>query len=88
MPLYEVEHKWASEQTKNVVDKVQTAIAMAKKGQIPAGFRPVSIVGVPGKTEAHCLWEAPNAESLEALYKRLGLTTTRAIREVNPFFTA
>jgi hypothetical protein len=88
MPTYEIEHKWTNEQTKNVVDKIQTAIAMAKKGQVPAGFRPISIVAVPGKTEAHCLWEAPNAESLEAVYKSLGVPTDRAIREVTPFFTA
>jgi hypothetical protein len=87
MPLYEIEHKWANEQTKTVVEKVQGAIAMTKKGQIPSGFRPISIVGVPGKTEAHCLWEAPSGESLEALYKSLGLPTTRMIREVQPFFT-
>ncbi len=88
MPLYEIEHKWSAEQTKTVVDKVQSAVAMAKKGQIPAGFRPVSIVAVPGRTEAHCLWEAPSSESLEALYRSLGLPTTRSIREVTPFYTA
>jgi hypothetical protein len=88
MPTYEIEHKWSSEQTKTVVEKVQSAIAMAKKGQVPAGFRPISIVAVPGKTEAHCLWEAPSRESLEAVYKSLELPTSRTIREVSPFFTA
>ncbi len=88
MPLYEIEHKWSSEQTKSVVEKVQNAIAMARKGQVPKGFRPVSIVAVPGKTEAHCLWEAPSAESLEGVYKSLGLPTTRTIREVTGFYTA
>lgn len=88
MPTYEIEHKWANEQTKVVVEKVQMAIAMAKKGQVPAGFRPISIVAVPGKTEAHCLWEAPSAESLEAVYRSLALPTTRTIREVSPFYTA
>ena len=88
MPLYEIEHKWANDQTKTVVEKVQDAIAMAKKGQVPKGFRPISIVAVPGKTEAHCLWEAPNLESLEGVYKSLGLPTVRTIREVTPFYTA
>ncbi len=88
MPVYEIEHKWSSEQTKVVVEKVQSAIAMAKKGQVPAGFRPISIVAIPGKTEAHCLWEAPSEASLEAVYKSLGLPTTRTIHEVTPFFTA
>lgn len=88
MPTYEIEHTWANEQTKVVVERVQAAIAMAKKGQVPAGFRPISIVAVPGKTEAHCLWEAPSAEGLEAVYKSLGVPTSRTIREVSPFFTA
>jgi hypothetical protein len=88
MPTYEIEHKWSSEQTKTVVEKVQQAIATAKKGQLPAGFRAVSIVAVPGKTEAHCLWEAPSAESLEGVYRTLGVPTTRTIREVTPFYTA
>lgn len=88
MPLYEIEHTWTNEQTKVVIEKVQTAIGMAKKGVIPAGFRPVSIVAIPGKTEAHCLWEAPNAQSLEAVYRSLELPTVRTIREVTPFFTA
>ncbi len=88
MPTYEVEHRWSSEQTKVVVEKVQLAVAMAKKGQVPAGFRPISIVAVPGTTEAHCVWEAPSAEGIEAVYKSLGLPTVRSIREVTPFFTA
>lgn len=88
MPTYEIEHTWANEQTKVVVERVQAAIAMAKKGQVPAGFRPISIVAVPGKPEAHCLWEAPSAEGLEAVYKSLGVPTSRTIREVSPFFTA
>lgn len=88
MPTYEIEHTWANEQTKVVVERVQAAIAMVKKGQVPAGFRPISIVAVPGKTEAHCLWEAPSAEGLEAVYKSLGVPTSRTIREVSPFFTA
>lgn len=88
MPLYEIEHTWANDQTKTVIEKVQTVIAMAKKGQVPAGFRPVSIVAVPGKTEAHCLWEAPSSQSLEAVYQSLGVPTVRTIREVTPFFTA
>lgn len=88
MPTYEIEHRWAREQTNAVIEKVQAAIALAKKGQVPAGFRPVSIVAVPGRTEAHCLWEAPSAEGLEAVYRSLDLPTTRTIREVTPFFTA
>jgi hypothetical protein len=88
MPTYEIEHKWSSEQTKVVVQKVQQAIAMAKAGQVPAGFRAISIVSVPGKTEAHCLWEAPSPESLEAVYRTLAMPTTRTIREVTPFYTA
>ncbi len=87
MPFYEVEHRWTNEQSKTVVEKVQGAVAMAKKGQIPAGFRPVSIVAVPGKNEAHCLWEAPSATNLEAVYQSLGVPTQRSIREVTPFFT-
>lgn len=88
MPTYEIEHRWSSEQTQAVVDKVQAAIAMARKGQVPAGFRPISIVAVPGRTEAHCVWEAPSSESLEAVYRTLGLPTARTIREVTPFFSA
>ncbi len=88
MPTYEIEHKWSNEQTKAVVEKVQQAISMAKKGQVPAGFRAISIVAVPGKTEAHCLWEAPSSDSLEAVYRSLGVPTTRTIREVQPFYTA
>lgn len=88
MPTYEIEHRWSNEQSNSVVERVHQAVALAKKGQVPAGFRPVSMVAVPGKTEAHCLWEAPSAESLEALYKSLGLPTARTIREVTPFFTA
>ncbi len=88
MPLFEIEHRWTPEETKTVVEKVQLAIEMAQKGQVPQGFRPISIVGIPGKTEAHCLWEAPSLEGLEAVYKGLGVPTRRAIREVTPFFTA
>lgn len=88
MPIYEVEHKWASNQTNTVVEKVQGAIALARAGQVPAGFRPISIVAVPGKTEAHCLWEAPSAQSLESVYQSMGLPTTRSIHEVTPFYTA
>lgn len=88
MPLYEIEHRWKNEQTAIVVDKVQTAIGMAKKGQIPEGFRPISIVALPGRTEAHCLWEAPSVEGLEAVYKSLAMPTQRTIREVTPFYTA
>ena len=61
---------------------------MAKKGQVPQGFRPVPIVAIPGKTEAHSLWEAPSVETLDGVYKSLGLPTTRTIREVTPFYTA
>ena len=88
MPIYEIELRWTSEQTKAVVEKVQQAVSSAKKGQVPAGFRPISIVAIPGKTEAHCLWEAPSPESLEGVYRSLGIPTTRTIREVTPFFTA
>jgi hypothetical protein len=88
VPLYEIEHRWKDDQTNTVIEKVQAVIGMARKGQIPAGFRPVSIVAVPGKPEAHCLWEAPNVQSLEAVYKSLGVPTSRTIREVTPFFTA
>jgi hypothetical protein len=88
MPIYEVEHKWSSDKTNAVVEKVQGAVAQAKKGQVPAGFRPISIVAVPGKTEAHCLWEAPSAQSLEAVYRSMDLPTTRSIHEVTPFYTA
>ncbi len=88
MPVYEVEHKWTSDKTSTVVEKVQGAIAAAKQGQIPAGFRPISIVAVPGKTEAHCLWEAPSAQSLESVYASLALPTSRSIREVTAFYTA
>jgi hypothetical protein len=88
MPTYEIQHTWESDQTKTVIEKVQSAIAMAKKGQVPAGFRPISIVAIPGRTEAHCLWEAPSAESLEGVYQSLGLPTSRTVREVTPFFTA
>lgn len=88
MPLYEVEHRWKNDQTPTVIEKVQNGISMAKKGEIPKGFRPVSIVALPGKTEAHCLWEAPSASDLESIYRTLGLPTERQIREVTPFFTA
>lgn len=88
MPLYEIEHKWTNGQTQTVVEKVQNAIEMAKKGQVPNGFRPIAIVAIPGRTEAHCLWEAPSVESLESVYQSLGLPTTRSIREVTPFYTA
>jgi hypothetical protein len=88
MPTYEITHEWSNEQTTAVVEKVQAVVAMAKKGQIPAGFRPISIIAIPGATQAHCLWEAPSAESLEAVYKSLGVPTKRAIKEVTPFFTA
>ena len=67
MPTYEITHEWSNEQTTAVVEKVQAVVAMAKKGQIPAGFRPISIIAIPGATQAHCLWEAPSAESLEAV---------------------
>ncbi len=87
MPVYEIEHKWANESTKAVVEKVQGAIALAKKGQLPAGFRPIMIAAIPGKTQAHCVWEAPSAEAMEGLYKSIGLPTERQIREVTPFFT-
>lgn len=88
MPVFEVEHRWTSDQTATVIEKVQNGINLAKKGQIPTGFRPISIVAVPGKTEAHCLWEAPNSSGLESVYQSLGLPTQRTIREVTPFFTA
>ncbi len=88
MPVYEIEHKWSSDKTNVVVEKVQAAIAMAKKGQVPKGFRPISIVAVPNQTVAHCVWEAPSAASLEAVYQSLGIPTTRTIREVTPFYTA
>ncbi len=87
MPLYEIEHKWTDHETKTVVEKVTGAIAMAKEGKIPAGFRPISIVAIPGKTEAHCLWEAPSSQKLEELFRGAGFPTTRTIREVTPFFT-
>ncbi len=87
MPTYEISHQWKDADSKTVVTKVQSAIELAKKGQIPSGFKPISIVAVPGKTEAHCLWEAPSKESLEALYTNLALPTTRNIREVTPFYT-
>ena len=87
MSVYEVEHRWSPEQTKVVVEKVGAAVAMAKKGQVPSGFRPISIVAIPGATEAHCLWEAPTRESLEAMYASFALPTQRTIREVTPFFT-
>jgi len=87
MPTYEISHTWKDADTKKVIEKVQGAIALAKKGEIPAGFRPISIVAVPNKTEAHCLWEAPSRESLEGLYTSLGVPTQRTIREVTPFFT-
>lgn len=88
MPLFEIEHRWKSDQTKTVVERVQNGVAMAKKGAIPAGFRPISIVAIPGKAEAHCLWEAPSAAALEAVYQSLGLPTERIIHEVTPFYTA
>lgn len=88
MAVFEIEHRWQPEQTQTVLDKVGAAIALAKKGQVPAGFRPVSIVAVPGKTEAHCIWEAPDLKSLEAMYQSFGMPTQRTIREVSPFFTA
>jgi hypothetical protein len=88
MPTYEIRHNWNATQSQTVVGKVEGAIAMAKQGKIPVGFRPISIVAVPGQTEAHCLWEAPSAESLESLYRQIELPTTRTIREVKPFFTA
>ena len=87
MPTYEIEHKWANAQTNVEVEKVQSAIAMAKNGTVPAGFRPIAIVAVPGQPEAHCLWEAPSAEGLETIYRSLNLPTTRSIREVTPFFS-
>ena len=88
MPVYEIEHRWAPEETQTVVEKVGAAIALARKGQVPAGFRPISIVAVPGRTEAHCVWEAPDLRSLEALYETFRMPTQRTIREVNPFYTA
>ncbi len=87
MPTYEIQHRWKSEQTKAVVEKVQGAVGMAKNNQIPSGFRPISIVAVPNATEAHCLWEAPSKEALEGLYSKLGVPTERVIREVSPFYT-
>lgn len=88
MPVYEIEHRWSREQNEAVVEKVGVAVGLAKKGQIPEGFRPISIMAVPGRTEAHCLWEAPSRESLEAMYQSFALPTHRTIREVSPFFTA
>lgn len=87
MPMYEIQHRWKSEQTKAVVDKVQIAVGMAKRGEVPSGFRPISIVAVPNATEAHCTWEAPSQEALEGLYQKLGVPTERTIREVTPFYT-
>lgn len=87
MPTYEISHAWKDADTKTVIAKVQGAITSAKSGQLPAGFRPISIVAVPNATEAHCLWEAPSAEGLEEIYQSLGLPTQRKIREVTPFFT-
>jgi hypothetical protein len=87
MPLYEIEHRWSPNVTNAVVEKVGQAVELAKKGQVPAGFRPISIVALPGKTEAHCLWEAPSADKLEAMYASFSLPTQRTIREVNAFFT-
>lgn len=86
MPIYEIAHRWKPEQTPSVVEKVGKAVELVRKGQVPAGFRAVSIVAVPGKTEAHCLWEAPTADALETLYKSLGVPTERKISEVQPFF--
>ena len=85
MALYEIEHRWTNEQSPSVIEKVQNAIATAKKGALPPGFRPVAIVAIPGKTEAHCLWEAPSSNDLVAVYRHLGLPTTGTIRVVTPF---
>ena len=87
MPLYEIEHKWNASETNFIVGKVQEAIGLVKAGKVPPGFRPISIVGVPGETAAHCLWEAPSADAMDELYRKLGVKTTHTIREVNPFFT-
>jgi hypothetical protein len=87
MPLYEIEHRWKPEQSSRVVERVTQTIDLVKKGQVPAGFRPISIVAVPGRTEAHCLWEAPDAAALETLYRNLGVPTERKIQEVQGFFT-
>ncbi len=86
MPAYEVEHAWNANETNSVVAKVQETIGVAKAGKLPPGFRPVSIVGLPGQTKAHCLWEAPSPQALDELFTKSGLRTTRTIREVTPFF--
>ncbi|MHB8351076.1 MAG: hypothetical protein ACYDFT_00020 [Thermoplasmata archaeon] len=86
MPMYEIQHRWKAEHTKDVVEKVQNAAALAKRGAVPAGFRPISIVAIPNATEGHCIWEAPSREALEGLYLNLGVPTERTIREVTPFF--
>lgn len=88
MSTFEIRHTWDAAESKSVVEKVQGAIAMAKAGKIPAGFRPISINAVPGATEAHCVWEAPSAEGLETVYRQLALPTRRTVVEVTPLYSA
>ena len=88
MPLYEVKHRWTPRHDKTVTEKVGSVATLARKGQIPDGFRAISIVTLPNRLEAHCLWEAPSRDGLEAIYLSLGLPTQRTIRDVYPLLTA
>ncbi|MGA8663761.1 MAG: hypothetical protein WB809_01645 [Thermoplasmata archaeon] len=88
MPTYEVEHKWTSGQMREVQEKLRTAISMAKTSKGLDGVRPVVIFAIPGEDEAHSVWAAPSKEDLEQIYQRVGLETSRTIREVNPLFPA
>lgn len=88
MTLYEVEHRWTPAQERAVIEKVRSVVRLARRGQIPEGFRPVSIVTLPNRREAHCLWEAPSRDGLEAIYLSLGLPTRRRFQEVRPLLTA
>ena len=86
MPTFEIEHTWDAQQTNAVKSKVQEAVGLASAGKVPAGFTPIAIYALPGETRARCVWEAPGAKELEALYAGLGVPTRRTIRPVNAFY--
>lgn len=88
MPTYEIEHKWTNGDSARVMEKIREIASKAKSREFPSGLRPIAIVGPTGKDELRSVWEAPNEESLESLYKTSGLATNRTIRMVNPYFVA
>lgn len=81
-----VEHRWREHNKDEAFKVVGSIVDMAKNSKLPAGFTLQSINVIGEENRAVCNWEAPSANDMKELLKKVNPPTKHEVFEAQKIF--